>query len=91
MKFTVPLQLEAAGGDLTLDKIGDLLCGGIFCHGCVFTPLLFVSLFCTARGGKDGYFHECCPEGSGVLKGPKRSVKLERSGGLDYLVGGEKH
>ena len=32
-KLSVPLQLETAGGDLTLDVIGDLLCGGIVCHG----------------------------------------------------------
>ena len=36
-KLNVPLQLETAGGDLTLDVIGDLLCGGIVCHGCVFS------------------------------------------------------
>ena len=35
------------------------------------------------------YFHERCPEGYGVLKRPKGNVKLERSGGLDYFVGGE--
>ena len=64
------------GGDLTLDTIGELLCGGIVCHGCVFRPLLSVSLF--------------CPEGCGVFKGPKGNVKLECSGGLDYLVGGEE-
>ena len=28
-KLDVPLQLETAGGDLTLDVIGDLFCGGI--------------------------------------------------------------
>ena len=33
-KLSVPLQLETAGGDLTLDVIRDLLCGGIVCHGC---------------------------------------------------------
>ena len=69
-KLSVPLQLETAGGDLTLDVIGDLLCGGIVCHGCVFRPLLSVSLFSAARGEKDGYFYERCPEGYGVLKGP---------------------
>ena len=52
-KLTVPLQLETAGGDLTLDTIGDLLCGGIVCHGCVFNPLLTASLFSTVRGEKD--------------------------------------
>ena len=52
-KLTVPLQLETAGGDLTLDTIGDLLCGGIVCHGCVFNPPLSVRHFTTARGEKD--------------------------------------
>ena len=74
--MSVPLQLETAGGDLTLDVIGDLLCGD---------PSLSVSLFSAARGEKDGYFYERCPAG----KGPRGNVKLERSGGLDYLVGGE--
>ena len=77
-KLTVPLQLETAGGDLTLDTIGDLFCGGIMCHGCVFKPLLSVSLFSAARGEKDGYVYESCPESYGVLKGPKGNVKLER-------------
>ena len=36
----------------------DLLCGGIVCHGCVFNPLLSVSLFSAARGEKDGYLYE---------------------------------
>ena len=45
-------------GDLTLDTIGDLLCGGIVCHGSVFNPLLTISLFSTARGEKDGYLSE---------------------------------
>ena len=89
-KLDVPLQLETAGGDLTFDTIGDLFCGGIVCRGCVFNPLLTVSLFSTSRGDKDGYFYERCPEGYGVLKGPTGNVKLERSGGLDYLVGGEE-
>ena len=85
-KSNVPLQLEIAGGELTLDTIGD----GIVWHGCVFNPLLTVSLFSTARGEKDGYFFERRPEGSGMLKGPNGSVKPERSGELDYLVDGEK-
>ena len=89
-KLDVPLQLETAGGDLTLDTIGDLFCGGIVCHGCVFNPLLTVSFFSASRGGKHGHFYERCPEGYGVLKGPAGNVKLERSGGLDYLVGGEE-
>ena len=67
-KLDVPWQLETAGGDLTLDTIGDLFCGGIVCHGCVFNPLLTVSLFSASRGEKDGYFYERCPEGYGVLK-----------------------
>ena len=50
------------------------------------TQVLSVSLFSAARGKKDGYFYERCPEGYGVLKGPRGNVKLERSGGLDYLV-----
>ena len=83
-KLNVPLQLETAGGDLTLDLIGDLLCGGIVCH------LLSVSLVSAARGEKDGYFHERCPERYGMLKGPRGNVKLERSGGLDHLVGFEE-
>ena len=89
-KLDVPLQLETAGGDLTLDTIGDLFCGGIVCHGCVFNPLLTVTLFSTSRGEKDGHFYERCLEGYGVLKGPTGNVFLERSGGLDYLVGGEE-
>ena len=48
-------------------------------------------LFSAARGEKDGYFYEGCLEGYGVLKGPAGKVKLKRSGGLDYLVGGEGH
>ena len=88
-KLSVPLQLETAGGDLTLDVMGDLLCGGIVCHGCVFNPVLSVSLFSAATGEKDGCCYEGCPEGYGVLKGPRGNVKLERSGGLDFLVGGE--
>ena len=69
-KLDVPFQLETAGGDLTLNTIGDLFCGGIVCHRCVFNPLLTVSLFSTSRGEKDGYFYERCPEGYRVLKGP---------------------
>ena len=88
-KLSVSLHMETAGRDLTLDVIGDLLCGGIVCHGCVFNPVLSVSFFSAARGEKDGYFYERCPAGYGVLKGPRGNVKLERSGGLDYLVGGE--
>ena len=84
-KLNVPLQLETAGRDLTLCVIGDLLCGGIVCH----EPLLSVSLLSAARGEKDGHFHERCPEGYGVLKGPSGNVKLGRSGCLDYVVGGE--
>ena len=57
-KLDVPLQLETAGGDLTLETIGDLFCGGIVCHGCVFNPLLTVSLFSASSGEKDGYFYE---------------------------------
>ena len=87
-KLNVPLQLETAGG---VDVIGDLLCGGIVCDGCVFNRVLSVSLFSAARGEKDGYyFYDRCPEGCGMLKGPRGNVKLERSGGLDYLVGGEE-
>ena len=41
------------------------------------------------RGEKDGYFYERCAEGYGVLKVPRGNVKLGRSGGLDYLIGGE--
>ena len=88
-KLSVPLQLETAGRDLTPEVIGDLLCGGIVCHGCVFNQLLSVGLFSAARGQKDGYFHERYHEGYGVLKGPRGNVRLERSGDLDYLVGGE--
>ena len=84
----VPLQLGTAGGDLTLHTIGDFLCGGIVCHGCVFNPLLTVSRFSTARGEKYGIFNEGRPEGYGVLKVPSGNVKHERSGGLDHLVGG---
>ena len=51
-------------------------------------PLLSVSLF-SAGGERDGYLFERCPEGYGVMKGPKGNVKLERSDGLDYVVGGE--
>ena len=32
------VSVPPAVGDLTLDVIGDLLCGGIVCHGCVFNP-----------------------------------------------------
>ena len=62
-----------------LGTIGDLLCGGIVCHGCVFNPLLTVNL------GQHGQ-----PEGYGVVKGSNGTVKLDSSGGLDYLVGGEE-
>ena len=36
-KMSVPLHLETAGGDWTLDVIGDLLCGGIPCSQSVFS------------------------------------------------------
>ena len=72
------------------DTIRDVRCGGIVCHGCVFHPLLTVSLFSTGRGEKDGYFNERHPDDYGVLKGSGGNVQLERSGGLDYLVGGEE-
>ena len=85
-KLDVPLQLETAGGDLTLDTIGDLFCGGIVCRGVVFNPLLTVTLFITSRGEKDGYFYERCLEGYGVLKGPTGNVFLERSGGTGHNV-----
>ena len=55
----------------------------------VFNPLLSVTPFSAARGEKDGQFNEKCPEGYGVLRRPRGNVKLERSGGLDYLVGGK--
>ena len=84
-KLTVPLQLETAGGDLTLDTIGDLLCGGIVCHGlCVQSPALRQS-FSAQPEVRKIFFCGRCPERYGVLKGPKGNVKLERSGGLDYL------
>ena len=51
--------------------------------------MLTVSLFSTVRGDKDGYFYERRPECYGVLTRPNGIVKLERSGGLDQLVGGE--
>ena len=51
--------------------------------------MLSVSLFSAARGEKGGYFYDRCPEGYGELKGRRGNVKLERSGGLDHLVGGE--
>ena len=35
-------------------------------------------------------FFERCPEGYGLLKGTNENVELERSGGLDCLVGGEE-
>ena len=63
-----PLHLDTAGGDLTLDTVGDLPCGGIVCHGCVFNPLLYITLFSTARGEKDRYFCERRREGERVLK-----------------------
>ena len=46
---------------------------------CVFNPLLSVSLLSAAKGEKDGYFYERCPSGYGVLKRPRRNVKLQRS------------
>ena len=49
-----PLQLETAGGDLILDTIGDLVCGGIVCRDCVFNPLLSVSQFSVGKSKKDG-------------------------------------
>ena len=50
-------------------------------------PPLSVTFFDTAGGEKDGYFRGRCCEGYGVLTRPKGSVTLERSGGLDHLVG----
>ena len=73
-KLADPLQLETAGGDLTLDTIGDLLRGGIVCHGCVF------SLFSTPRGEKDGYFYERCPEGYGVFERTERKCEARALG-----------
>ena len=55
----------------------------------VFNRLLTVSLFSASRGEKNGYFYERCPEDYVVFKRPAGNVKLECSGGLDYLVGGE--
>ena len=52
-KLSVPLQLETAGGDLTLDVIGTCSEAASVCHGCVFSPLLSLSLFSAARGEKD--------------------------------------
>ena len=50
-KLSVPLQLKTVGRDLTLDVVGDLLCGGIVCHGCVCSiPSSQSSLFGAARG-----------------------------------------
>ena len=43
-KLNVPLQLATAGGDLTVDVIGDLLCGGIVSWMCVQSPALSQSL-----------------------------------------------
>ena len=64
------VQPETAGGDVTLDTIGDLLCGGIVCHGSAFNTLLIFSHFSIARGEVDGYFDGRRPKGDGVLKGP---------------------
>ena len=38
-----------AGEDSALDTIGDLLCGGIVCHGCLFSLLLTFCLFSTTK------------------------------------------
>ena len=71
-KLTIPSQLETAGGELTLDTIGDLHCGGIVCHGCVFNPLLTVSLFSTASGEKCGHVYVRRPKSYGVSKRTER-------------------
>ena len=53
MNQVTKLHLPTAGGDVTLDTIGDPLCGAIVCYGCVFHLLLTVlSLLSTARGEK---------------------------------------
>ena len=57
-KLHLPMQLETTGGDLSLDTMGDLLCGNITCRSCVFSPLLTGTLFSIARGEKCGYFDE---------------------------------
>ena len=31
-----PLHLDTAGGDLNLDPVGDLICGGVVCRVCDF-------------------------------------------------------
>ena len=41
-KLQEPLQLETAGGDLSLDTVGDLICGGVVFRGYLFNPLLNV-------------------------------------------------
>ena len=66
-KVQEPLPLETAVGDLSLDTVGDLICGGVVCRSRVFNPLLSVSLFGGATGEKDGIFYERCHEGHGVL------------------------
>ena len=56
----------------------------------MFNPLLTVGLLSSARGEKDVYFCEKCPDNYGVSKGRKGNVKLERPSGVDYLVGREE-
>ena len=79
-ELTVPLQLETTGGDLTLDTIGDVLCGGIDRHGCVFNSLLSVSLFSTARGEKDTYFNERFSEGLRSVERTERKCEARAFG-----------
>ena len=76
-KLTVPLQLKTAEGDLTLDVVGDLLFGDIVCHGCVFKPLVSVSLFSTVRGEKDGYLYERCGVDCYPECGERRDQQVE--------------
>ena len=86
-KLTVPLKLETAGGDSTISiQSGTCSVAASFVTAVCSTPCSPSVFFSTVRGEKDGYLFVRCPEGSGVLKGPK-NVKLERAGGRDYLVG----
>ena len=51
-KLQEPLQLETAGGDVSLDTVGDLICGGVVCRGCLCNPMLSVSLFSLPEKGQ---------------------------------------
>ena len=87
-KVEFSVTVETAGGDLTLDVIGTCSVAAS-CVMVVCSTPCSQSVSSALPEVRKMDIYERCPEGYGMLKGPRGNVKLERSGGLDYLVGGE--